>query len=188
MTLRPSVTTKTTRRSSTEREVSSVASDARSGPFEIREGTADDAWAVAERIGEFGGDADRYGQEVYASRLNTPSALVLIAWSGNERVGFKAGFDRYRDGSWYSWMGGVVAPWRGRGIAQQLLEYQERWIAAQGYDVLYVKTRNRHKRMISFLAFNDYDVLRVEEKSAIQETRILFCKRFVTARDPDLRR
>ena len=42
--------------------------------------------------------------------------------------------------------------------------------------------------MISFLAFNDYDVLRVEEKSAIQETRILFCKRFVTARDPDLRR
>ena len=33
--------------------------------FTIREGTPEDAWQVAARIGEFGGYADRYGREVY---------------------------------------------------------------------------------------------------------------------------
>jgi GNAT superfamily N-acetyltransferase len=161
-------------------------------PFEkrivIRTGHAGDAWAVAELIGEFGGDADRYGQEVYERRLAEPGSLVLVAFADGEPVGFKAGYDRYRDGSWYSWMGGVVEPWRGRGIAQLLLEAQERWVRESGYRVLYVKTRNRHKKMIAFLATNDYDILRVEEKSALAESRILFCKRLVTTADPDLRR
>ena len=166
----------------------SVASEARSGEIVIRQGSPADAWTVAERIGEFGGDADRYGREIYEQRLAGASALVLVARAGDEPVGFKAGYDRYRDGSWYSWMGGVIEPWRGCGIAQELLDVQERWVREKGYEILYVKTRNRHKRMIAFLATNDYDVLRVEEKSAIRETRILFCKRFVTATDPDLRR
>ena len=166
----------------------SVATEQVEQSISIRVGTALDAWRVAARIGEFGGDADRYGQHVYEQRLANPAALVLVAWAGDDPIGFKAGYDRYRDGSWYSWMGGVVRPWRGRGIAQRLLDRQERWVREQGYAVLYVKTRNRHKRMIAFLATNDYDVLRVEEKSAIAESRILFCKRFTAACDPDLRR
>lgn len=166
----------------------SVAGETAPEGIVVREGSPTEAWAVAERIGEFGGDADRYGREHYETRLAEPRALVLLATHGDELIGFKAGYDRYRDGSWYSWMGGVIEPWRGRGVAQQLLDAQERWVREQGYGILYVKTRNRHKRMIAFLAANDYDVLRVEEKSAIQETRILFCKRFVTASDPDLRR
>ena len=153
----------------------------------VRQGSPQQAWCVAARIGEFGGDADRYGQAIYERRLTDSGALVLIAWSGSDMVGFKARYDRYRDGSWYSWMGGVLTPWRGRGVAQQLLDAQERWVRKNGYRILYVKTRNRHKRMIAFLATNDYDVLRVEQKSAVQETRILFSKRFVTAADPDLR-
>ena len=160
------------------------------GPAEdlrVEHGCALDAWDVACRIGEFGGDADRYGRSVYEQRLAGDGALVLVARIGGQGVGFKAGYDRYRDGSWYSWMGGVVAPWRGRGIAQRLLEAQEQWVRERGYATLYVKTRNRHKKMIAFLAHNDYDVVRIEEKSAIQETRILFRKRLRTTDDPDLR-
>ncbi|MEE4361608.1 MAG: GNAT family N-acetyltransferase [Pseudomonadales bacterium] len=154
----------------------------------VRDGDAEDAWAVASRIGEFGGDADRYGRDVYLRRLAEPGSRVLIASVGDEPVGFKAGYDRYRDGSWYSWMGGVVAPWRGRGIAQALLDAQERWVRDQGYRVIYVKTRNRHKRMISFLAANDYDVLRVDEKAALAESRVLFCKRLIPFSDAEFRR
>lgn len=142
----------------------------------IEQGTADDAWGVAERIAEFGGPADRYGAEVYGQRLSCGSSLVLIAYESGEPIGFKAGYDRYRDGSWYSWMGGVLEPWRGRGIAQRLLDEQERWVREQGYRTLFVKTRNRHKRMIAFLATNDYDVARVEEKADPSDTRILFRK------------
>jgi len=91
-------------------------------------------------------------------------------------VGFKAGYDRFQDGSWYSWMGGVLEPWRGQGIAQRLLDVQEAWVSKQGYRRLYVKTRNQHKRMIAFLAMNGYDILRLEEKSTSEDSRILFGK------------
>ncbi len=158
-----------------------VASEQARRRVVIERGSADDAFAVAERIAEFGGEAERYGLETYRARLGDPSALVLLAWHGDEPIAFKAGYDRYRDGSWYSWMGGVRAEWRGLGVAQRLLEAQEAWVVDRGYRTLYVKTRNRHKRMLAFLARNGYDVVRVEEKSQLPETRILFCKRFPRA-------
>ena len=144
----------------------------------IRRARAEDAFALAERIAEFGGETERYPLETYQQRLSDASALVLLACRGAEPVGFKAGYDRFRDGSWYSWMGGVLERWRGQGIAQRLLDVQEAWVAEQGYELLYVKTRNRHKTMLAFLANNAYDVVRVEEKGGPSETRILLCKRF----------
>ncbi len=150
--------------------------DGSTARFHIERGSPIDAWRLAGKIAEFGGEAESYGQEVYRQRLAGASALVLIAMLEGRPVGFKAGYDRYLDGSWYSWMGGVLEPWRGRGIAQYLLEAQEAWVRRQGYRQLYVKTRNRHKRMIAFLAVNDYDILRVEEKSTVSESRILFGK------------
>ncbi len=145
--------------------------------FGIEVGTAVQAWELACRIAELGGEAEQYGRQVYQRRLSGDSALVLLATADGEPVGFKAGYDRYRDGSWYSWMGGVLEPWRGQGVAQLLLQAQEKWVAEQGYATLYVKTRNRHKRMMAFLAINDYDIIRVEEKSSLAEARILYAKK-----------
>ena len=156
------------------REPSSV--DAAGLEIVIARGTPDDAWEIAGRIAEFDSDAERYERSVYRHRLTGDTALVLVARVADEPIGFKAGYDRFQDGSWYSWMGGVRKSWRGQGVAQQLLDAQERWVAAAGFRMLYVKTRNRHKRMIAFLAMNRYDVLRVEEKSSIEESRVLFCK------------
>lgn len=147
----------------------------------IIRGSPVEAWRLAGQIAEFGGEAETHGLEIYRRRLAGASALVLIATLEGRPVGFKAGYDRFQDGSWYSWMGGVLEPWRGQGIAQRLLEAQEAWVARQGYRRLYVKTRNQHKRMIAFLAMNDYDVLRLEEKSAAEDSRILFGKVIVPA-------
>jgi len=143
----------------------------------IRHGGPRDAFDLAEQITELGGAAGRYSLATYQQRLGGAAALVLLACHGDAPVGFKAGYDRFRDGSWYSWMGGVLTPWRGRGVAQRLLEAQEAWVIERGYDTLYVKTRNRHKRMLAFLARNDYDVVRLEEKGQPADTRILLCKR-----------
>lgn len=144
--------------------------------FGIEVGTAVQAWELACQIAEFSGEAEQYGRQVYQRRLKGKSALVLLATVDGKPVGFKAGYDRFRDGSWYSWMGGVLEPWRGQGIAQQLLTAQEQWVAEQGFTTLYVKTRNRHKRMMAFLAINDYDIIRVEEKSTLAESRVLYAK------------
>ncbi len=142
----------------------------------ITRGSPVEAWRLAGQIAEFGGEAETHGLEIYRRRLAGASALVLIANVGDRPVGFKAGYDRFQDGSWYSWMGGVLESWRGQGIAQRLLEAQEAWVARQGYRLLYVKTRNQHKRMIAFLAMNGYDILRLEEKSTAEDSRILFGK------------
>ncbi len=152
------------------------APDGSDPDLRVERGSPIDAWRLAGQIAEFGGEAEIHGQEVYRQRLAGDSALVLIATLKGHPVGFKAGYDRFHDGSWYSWMGGVLEPCRGRGIAQRLLEVQEAWVARQGYRLLYVKTRNRHKRMIAFLAMNGYDALRLEEKSSVAESRILFGK------------
>ncbi|MCC5885829.1 MAG: GNAT family N-acetyltransferase [Gammaproteobacteria bacterium] len=152
------------------------ASVAVADSLRIIRGSPAEAWRLAGQIAEFGGEAETHGLEIYRRRLAGSSALVLIATVGDRPVGFKAGYDRFQDGSWYSWMGGVLEPWRGQGIAQRLLEAQEAWVARQGYRLLYVKTRNQHKRMIAFLAVNGYDILRLEEKSTPEESRILFGK------------
>lgn len=142
----------------------------------IIRGSPVEAWRLAGQIAEFGGEAESHGLEIYRRRLAGANALVLIATVGDRAVGFKAGYDRFQDGSWYGWMGGVLEPWRGQGIAQRLLDAQEAWVVRQGYQRLYVKTRNQHKRMIAFLAMNGYDILRLEEKSAPEDSRILFGK------------
>lgn len=151
-------------------------SDLAPDTLRIIRGSPVEAWRLAGQIAEFGGEAETHGLEIYRRRLAGASALVLIATVEGRPVGFKAGYDRFQDGSWYSWMGGVLEPWRGQGIAQRLLDAQEAWVAKQGYRRLYVKTRNQHKRMIAFLAMNDYDILRLEEKSAAEDSRILFGK------------
>jgi predicted GNAT superfamily acetyltransferase len=98
----------------------------------------------------------------FERRLSNDSALILIAYESSALAGFKLGYDRYRDGSWYSWLGGVTPAFRGRGIANALREYQEGWARSAGYRRIYVKTRNRFGAMRAMLASAGYQVVAVD--------------------------
>lgn len=98
----------------------------------------------------------------FESRLAHNSASILIAYDDADAVGFKVGYDRYRDGSWYSWLGGVLPGHRGRGIAQVLLEHQETWARSAGYRRIYVETRNRFGAMRAMLASAGYQIVAVD--------------------------
>jgi len=137
------------------------ASDLRSD-IRIREGTIDEAFDVFLRVPEFGGGGDR---AEWARRLGGPSTCVLVAEREGSRVAFKVGYDRYRDGSWYSWLGGVAPGLRGAGIARALLERQEAWVASRGYRRIHVKTRNRFVGMRVLLARAGYSIVAVEAPS-----------------------
>ncbi|EPT8923727.1 hypothetical protein [Cronobacter malonaticus] len=73
-------------------------------------------------------------------------------------MGFKLGYESAR-GAFYSWPGGVVPAYRRDGIAQQRLETQECWARENGYQRLYVKTRNQFRAMLMLLVRNGYQVM-----------------------------
>jgi ribosomal protein S18 acetylase RimI-like enzyme len=61
----------------------------------------------------------------YQKRLEDTPHLILVAQDGSKLVGCKIGYDRFADGSFYSWLGGVLPEYRKTGIAQALADHQE---------------------------------------------------------------
>lgn len=127
----------------------------------IEVGTPRAAFDVYRTVPEFEPHA-AVGADEFARRLADDSALILIAFDNVAAVGFKVGYDRYHDGSWYSWLGGVLPAYRGRGIANALLERQEMWARGAGYERIYVKTRNRFGAMRAMLARAGYEIVALD--------------------------
>lgn len=125
----------------------------------IRNGTLAEVWALYQSLPELAGGV--ITQSDFEHRLTRESALLLVAERDGELIGFKVGFDRYADGSFYSWIGGVVTDARRTGVAQALLQEQERLVVAAGFDRIYVKSRNRFVGMLTLLLNNGYGIVGV---------------------------
>ncbi|WKE67170.1 GNAT family N-acetyltransferase [Gallaecimonas kandeliae] len=100
---------------------------------------------------EFGG-----GRSVaqYRARFTGPH-LCLVALVDGVPAAFKLGY-ALDDTTFYSWLGGVLPPYRRQGLAQLLLEAQEAWAAGQGYGRIEVKSSGRFPAMLALLARNGY--------------------------------
>ena len=137
----------------------------------IREGSIDEVVTLSKQIPEF---IDPHAAEEYHKRLDGVPHLILIATVENEIAGFKVGYER--DGSFYSWMGGVLPRFRKMGIAQQLADFQENWVKKQGYTTITFKTRNHHKGMLIFAIKNGFQIVGFKEKEKVETHRILLRK------------
>ena len=136
----------------------------------IRVATNEEAYRAFSNIPEL----DRYlSPDEFNSRI-PHNALVLVYEVEQELAGFKIGYPL--DGvEFYSWLGGVLPGFRNRGIAQELLDYQERRVIEQGYQRISVKSMNRYSLMIRFLVKNGYKIAKVEDFDTDKE-RIHFLK------------
>ena len=103
--------------------------------------------------------------------------MILIADNGVEAVGFKVGYERDSDGSFYSWMGGVLPAWRRKGIAALLADEMDIWAIGKGYTHLRFKTRNSHKGMLIFGLLRGFDIIDIDTHSASKDHRILLEKK-----------
>ncbi len=139
--------------------------------FEIKTGTIQTVVDLSKQIEEFN---DPHTYEEYEKRLTAVPHIILVAYVGNEPVGFKVAYER--DGLFYSWMGGVLKNWRRKGLAKALADRQEAWARQQGYPSVTFKTRNRLKGMLLFALGNGFDIIDVEPKDNIGEYRILLRK------------
>ncbi len=143
----------------------------------IRQGSIEDCLLISSKIPEF---ADgQYGLEDYKKRLLNTKNLILTAFHEANPIGFKVGYERDNDGSFYSWMGGVLPEYRQLKIAKQLADCQEDWAKKQGYSAITFKTRNYLKPMLIFGIKNGFHIESIEPKDKLEDYRIFLRKRLV---------
>lgn len=114
-------------------------------------------------------------QEQFDIRLQS-SPIILVAYFKGKAVGCKIAYDRFNDGSLYSWLGGVLPEYRNKGIAQQLNEKMEELAVEKGYHSIVFKTRNKFKSMLQFGLKNGYNIVGIEQKKDVSENRIVLKK------------
>ncbi|GAD80490.1 GNAT family N-acetyltransferase [Vibrio ezurae] len=138
----------------------------------VREGSLQEALQVMRSIPEF---TQSENLESLRSRLANRRSLILIAEECGRLQGFKIGYAQDSD-TFYSWLGGVNDSARGKGIAQLLLDEQERQVRVAGFDWLTVKSRNQFAAMLRLLLRNGYWIEKCEPKSNPLQNRLYFKK------------
>ena len=101
--------------------------------------------------------------------------LALVYEMDECPVAFKLGY-ALDNRVFYSWIGGVLPANRGKGLAQQLLTYQEDWCRHHGYKSIQVKSTNRFRAMLSMLIKNGYNIVSCEGELYQDNHKILFHK------------
>ena len=137
--------------------------------FFIHEGKLNDAVMVSFTIPDF---EDPYEMPEYSKRLQGISHHILTAYDDHNPIAFKIGYQRYSDGSFYSWMGGVLPNYRRKGIANNLADHQDTWAKKNGYNSIRMQTREKHKAMLALAINRGFQITNRIEKTSSSNTRI----------------
>jgi len=93
-----------------------------------------------------------------ADAAEKPGLMLLLAWEGDDLLGFKMGYRR-SDAHFYSWLGGVHPGARGQGVARRLMTAQHDWLASQGYTHVTTETYNRYREMLLLNITSGFDIV-----------------------------
>ena len=137
--------------------------------YHIHEGKLDDAVMVSANIPEFD---DPYEIPEYSKRLNSTTHHILTAYDNHNPIAFKNGYQRHSDGSFYSWMGGVLPNYRIKGIANNLADHQDTWAKKNGYISIKIQTREKHKAMLALAINRGFQITNRIEKTSSSNTLI----------------
>ncbi|NVK85743.1 MAG: GNAT family N-acetyltransferase [Cytophagia bacterium] len=141
--------------------------------MEIRQGSFSEALEVLRGLPEFD---PLLSTDHYVERMANRPQLVVIAIIDGELAGCKVAYDRFEDGTLYSWLGGVIPKFRMSGLAKKMADFQEAWALDNGFDAIRFKTLNRHKAMLTFAINNGFQVYNVKPKDEIENYRIELIK------------
>ncbi|WP_299119122.1 GNAT family N-acetyltransferase [uncultured Tenacibaculum sp.] len=113
--------------------------------------------------------------EFFLERIQSKEKVFsIIAYYNNNPVGFKIGY-QYDTNTFYSWVGGVLAQYRKKGIASKLAKLQENWALQNGFKKLRTKSMNKFKPMLILNLKNGFDIIQVYTNEKGQ-TKIVFEK------------
>ncbi|MDA3817510.1 MAG: GNAT family N-acetyltransferase [Prolixibacteraceae bacterium] len=112
----------------------------------------------------------------FEEELSDKETIVLLAEYAGKPVGCKIAYNRYFDGSVYSWLGGVLLPYRGQGIAGKLLDALESEAKSRFFESIRFKTRNKHVAMLIFALKNGFQIVGFDKKGDVDDYRIVLSK------------
>ena len=135
----------------------------------IRENELVQAFKISNRIPEFD---NPYKLNEYGHRTIGVMHLILTIIYNNEIVGFKIGYDRFQNDSFYSWMGGILPEYWRKGPANAIADFQEEWARGNGYHKIKMKTMSKHKAMISFSLNRGFKITSKIAKKSLDGSRI----------------
>lgn len=139
----------------------------------VRLGTVSEFVELSRCIPEFD---NPYGEEEYHKRM-ADFGIGLVYEQEGKAVGFKVGYDRFKDGErFYSWMGGVLPQYRLNGVASKLQEAMELKCSQMGFLKICFKTLNRHRAMIQFGHKHGFEVYNFKKSDENQNSKIYFIK------------
>ncbi len=95
-------------------------------------------------------------------RVSSKRPLLLVAYDGEQAIGFKLGYVIPETDTFFSWLGGVHPDYRQQGIAQRLLDRQEDSARNIGMKKIYFTSYDRFPAMIKLGKKNGYKLVRSE--------------------------
>jgi GNAT superfamily N-acetyltransferase len=117
-----------------------------------------------------------FGEARVINQLDRRDLLLFLATLGGQPVGFKVGYGLTRT-TYYSAKGGVLEPWRGRGVARGLLHAMEDEVRRMGYDrFAYDTFPNMHPGMTVLGLSEGFEVTAAGYNATYQDYRIRFEK------------
>ncbi|HPR61612.1 MAG TPA: GNAT family N-acetyltransferase [Prolixibacteraceae bacterium] len=136
---------------------------------EISKSDVDVVVDLLNQIPEF--DAD-FSVKMILDRIASAESIIIVAKFAGKIVGCKIAYNRYFDGSIYSWLGAVLPPFRNQGVALGLLNKLEEQARLKFFRSIRFKTRNKHVDMLRFALKNGFHVIGFEAKKPETESRI----------------
>lgn len=129
----------------------------------------DQVLTILNHIPEF--DAVFYKQKLYKRLIKTES-IILIAEFAGKPIGCIMAYNRYFDGSIYSWLGGVLSPYRNQGIATALLDALEKEANKKLFLSIRMITRNYDVDMLRFSLKRGFQITEFHKKENNLDSRI----------------
>lgn len=116
--------------------------------------------------------------DFFVDRIHSKQDLITnLCYEGAELIGFKLGY-QYDEKTLYSWVGGVLAGHRKKGVAQKMMKFQHAKAREKGYIKVRTKSMNRFKPMIILNLKNGFDIRQVYTNDSGQ-TKIIFEKNLI---------
>lgn len=101
---------------------------------------------------------DPYPRAKLAAEIQTKNDFVLfIVYDEDKPVAYKAGY-QLTTRLFYSWIGGVLPSYRGKGIARKLMDLQHEKVKELGYQVVRTHTENQFRGMLIFNLKYGFDI------------------------------
>jgi len=108
----------------------------------------------------------------FKMRCQEVKNLKIVAYYADQPAGYAVAYDRFKDGTIYFWMAGVIPEFRKKGVMTAMFNYRCQWGRENKFNLVKIQTKNKHRTMLMWLVKNGFDFIKVELNLKIQLNRI----------------